>query len=282
VTSISDKRTWLRSEGYEVSDRGALSAELNAIYDSAHPGGNGGAPDYPAGMTEDDFGPAPAGEPVSEPSAPPADEVAPKRPRSGRPAGRGTGRRMPWQRGAKPKGKAKPKPRVPVDEVIGGAWRIMARVAAPVPPLQRTLRVQAPVTGLLLEDAVKGTFLDAVLQPIARAQAGGKTVAALLGPPMLVTAMSVHVQRAAVAGTDPNPVFMGITMEALRESLMLWISVAGPKFEEALAREREFEEHYGRDVDEFIAFLFAPPPAPGDAAAQKAEDDAIRHAQGRA
>lgn len=285
MTTISDKRRWLRENGYEVSERGALSADLSAIYDSAHPGPNG-HDDYPEGMTSLDFGPDPGGDDVPEAAPPPgtaADsggEAPPKRPRASRPAGRN---RFPWQRGkpARGKGRAKAKkPRVPVDEVIGGAWRMLARFAAPVPPLQRTLRVQAPVAGLLLEDSIKGTFLDGIMQPVARMQAEGKTVAALIGPPMLVTAISVHVQRAALAGIDPNPAFMAISMEALRESLMIWVSVAGPKFEEAIAREREFEDHYGQGVEEFIGFLFAPPVPPGDMAAASAEDEAIRRAQG--
>jgi hypothetical protein len=156
----------------------------------------------------------------------------------------------------------------------------MARIARPVPPLERTLKLQSPIAGLLLEDAIAGTLADTALQPIARLQFQGKTAAALLGPPMLVTAGTLHMQRAAQEGKPPNAMVMGIIHEGLRETLMVWMDVAGPKFEVALKRERDFEAQYGTKVDEWIAFLFSPPANPADEEAVKAEEDAIRRAQG--
>lgn len=147
-------------------------------------------------------------------------------------------------------------------------------------PLERVLKVQSPVAGALMEDAVAGSMLDGLLQPIARVMGQGKVVAALAGPPILVTAGTLHMQRAAAEGKPPNPVVMGVIYEGLRETLMVWMDVAGPKFEAALAREREFEARYGADVDGFIQFLFSPPADPADAEAMRAEEDAVRRAQG--
>jgi len=275
AATTAEKRAWLRAQGYDVSVKGSLSDDLEAAYDAAHPSSNGDAQRVEA---DEDFDLSA----VDFAADPPENtgETPPKKPRASTPAGK-TGSRWPWGKKPTGKGKAKPKhPRIPVDEVISGGWRLLARVARPVPPLERTLKVQSPVAGLLLEDTIKGTALDTVLQPIARMQAQGKVAAALAGPPLLVTAGTLHMQRAAAAGVDPNPVFMGIITEALRESLMLWMSVAGPKFEAALQKEREFEEHYGQDVDTMIAWIFSPPPDPRDAAAVAAEEDAIKRAQG--
>ena len=268
MATTAEKRAWLRANGHNPNVKGALSSEQEAAYDAAHPAPNG---DEPPG---DEWFPD---EPLEGAAGPPPDdrETPPKRPPRA-PAKRS----WPWDRKGRKTGPRRKHARVPVDEVISGGWRLMARLARPVPPLERTLKVQSPVAGLLLEDVVKGTVVDTVLQPVARMQRQGKTVAALAGPPLLVTAGTLHMQRQAAAGQEPSPVFMGIVTEALRESLMLWMDVAGPKFEEALKREREFEEHYGHDVDEFIGWLFSPPVNPEDASSVRAEEEAIKRAQG--
>lgn len=276
MPTTSEIRAWARDQGYDVNTKGALPANVMAAWDAAHPGGNGDTPGYDGGVTDDDFGVSMAAEPPEQPAG--TAETPPKRPP--RQPAKPPGSRWRWGRHKQGKAKAKARPRVPVDEVISGAWRIMARIARPIPPLQRTLRVQSPVAGILLEDAVKGTIVDTVLQPVARLQVQGKAVAALAGPPLLVTAISMHLQHAAQAEQPPNPVFMGAATEMLRESLMLWMDVAGPKFERALAREKEFEQTYGAGVDDFIQFLFAEPVNPADEDAVKAEEDAIRRAQG--
>lgn len=276
MATTAQMRAWLRAEGYEPSVKGALAADQIAAYDAAHPGANGDGDEgdpWAGGQWEGDV--SAAGEPPDD-----TGETPPRRPRTARPAGK-TGRTWPWGKKTAAGKKTKPKhARVPVDEVISGGWRLMARIARPVPPLERTLKVQSPVAGLLLEDTIKGTLADTVLQPIARMQAQGKVVAALVGPPLLVTAGTLHMQAAAKAQADPNPVFMGIISEALRESLMLWMDVAGPKFDLALQRERDFEDRYGQGVDDMIAWIFSPPPDPRDQAAVAAEDEAIRRAQG--
>ncbi len=50
----------------------------------------------------------------------------------------------------------------------------------PLPPLQRTLRMQAPVAGDLLDDVVRDTIVDPLLQPLARLASQGKAVQALV------------------------------------------------------------------------------------------------------
>lgn len=269
MATTAEKRAWLRDNGYNPNVKGALSGEQEAIYDAAHPAPNGDVPG-------DEWFPDPDESLTGEAGPPPEDRETPPRRPPRTPPKRG----WPWDRKGRRTGPRRKHVRMPVDEVISGGWRLMARLARPVPPLERTLKVQSPVAGLLLEDVVKGTVVDVILQPLARFQRQGKAVAALAGPPLLVTAGSLHMQRQLQAGLEPSPVFMGFIHEALRESLMLWMDVAGPKFEEALKREREFEEHYGHDVDEFITWLFSPPVNPADEASVRAEEDAIRRAQG--
>lgn len=290
MATAAEKRAWLREAGYQVAEKGRLHPDLEAAFAAAHPGGNGtpaaaaaaAGPDYPDGMTEDEFADAELPESVAAELGADLDETSPRPPARRGAVGRRAGRGWRFGRdrgGQRRKSKAK-KPRVSVEDVIAGGWRIMARVARPVPPLQRTLKVQAPVAGLLLEDAIKGTMVDKLLQPLARAQVQGKVIAALAGPPVLVTVISMHLAQCQQAGADPNPVFMSATSEMLRESLIIWMDVAGPKFEAALARERAFEQHYGQDVDAFMSWLFTPPPDPADDQAMAAEEEALRRAQG--
>lgn len=267
MATASEVREWARAHDYDVSVKGAIPATIQAAYDAAHPSGNGTAaaagPDYP----DDDFESAFADEPEFAETAP---KPLPKARGKSSPSGRGLFGRTKTG-GAKPKAKVK---RVSTEDLLGSVWRGLAKMATPLPPLHRTLRVQAPVAGLLLEDAVKDTVVDPWLQPIARWAQGGKVVSALLGPPVLVTAISLHLQQSAAAEREPNPLFMSVSTEALRGSLMTWMEVAGPKFEVALQREKDFTEKYGQSVDDFIQMLFA---APADSAA---EDEAIRRAQG--
>lgn len=275
MAEVHQIREWLRDQGYDVPTKGRIPGPMQHAYDAAHGNGNGTGPDYPDGMDDTAF--ADTGDGLdgelgdTGESTPRSTPRGPRGPRAAKRFFRGR---------AKP-GRRKPrKPRVPVEDLIGAAWRLMASVARPVPPLHRTLRVQAPVAGALLEDAVRDTVVDVFLQPFARLQNGGKALAALLGPPMIVTALSVHLQRAALSGTPANALLLETGREALRESLMIWMDVAGPKFQQAMEREAEFEEKYGKRVDDFIDWLMSPPPDPGDAAAAQAEEEAIRRARG--
>lgn len=288
MPTASDIRKWAGENGVVVEPRGNIPKDVRELYDAAHPAPNGSGgtshPDYPDDDFETAFGEPPADDAETFDESAMAEEK-PRRPKAG--AGR-TARPQPkgssrfWQRGTRnsTNSKAKKKPRVSTEDLLGSLWRGMAKLATPLPPLQRTLRIQAPVAGLLLEDAVKDTAVDTLLQPLARIAGQGKVVSALLGPPVIVTALCVHVQQRAQMQQEPNPLFLSVGTEALRSSLMTWMDVAGPKFEIAVRREKEFEDKYGQSVDELIAFLLGPPVNPADQAAVLAEEEAIRRAQG--
>lgn len=275
--------------------RGFLARRYVDQWNSSHPDDPympaGNIPDDPAATTDypdDDFDTgfpgddtetgsvtAPAGDPGEE-----LKETAPQRPGSSRKGktGKRAGLRNPFAR-SKTGSRKKAAKRVSTETFLGSLWRAGAKLATPLPPLQRTLRVQAPVAGMLLEDAVRGTAADAVLQPFARFAEGGKTVTALLGPPAFVTAIMVEQQRAAAENRDPNPLFMAVALEGLRGSLMTWCEVAGPKFEVAMRKEMQFEEQYGKSVDEMMEWLFSPPVLRTEDAI-RSEEEAIRRAQG--
>lgn len=139
-------------------------------------------------------------------------------------------------------------PRVPIDKLIGHAWQMLAQMAQPINvPVARILDMQAPVAGLVLEGVVKDTIIDRLLQPIARVEAGGEIIFALMGPPILVGVLTQKPQLA--------PLLVPI----LRESLRTWIDVAGPQLEEVAKREQKFQDQYGQRIDDMIAMIFYDP-----------------------
>lgn len=143
------------------------------------------------------------------------------------------------------------KPRVSVDKVIGTGWQLLAQLAAPINlPVARVLDMQAPVAGMLLEDVVKNTVVDRILQPLARAETGGEMAFALMAPPLLVGVLS---QR---------PELGKILVPVLRQSLMSWMEIAGPKLEQVRKKEEEFQEKYGMQVDVMIAYFMGAIPQP--------------------
>jgi hypothetical protein len=272
--------TEIREQSGTANKRGKLPAHLIESWNRDHPddpyepgpprdGFTGNTPDYP----DDDFD-----QHFPEPEAlGDTGETPPKRPRSSKKTPSG-GVRGLFGRSKKPAGK-KP-PRVSTSDLLGAAWRGAAKMLAPMPPLQRTLRMQAPVAGDILDDVIKGTIVDPLLQPLARLVDQGKAVQALAGPPVFVSAIMAHQMQCAQADPprEPNPLFMAVAVEGLRSSLMAWMDVAGPKFDAAMEREREFEEKYGARVDDMIALIFAAPPTTAEA--EEAEEAAIRRAQG--
>lgn len=77
----------------------------------------------------------------------------------------------------------------------GGAGSLAIRTGKHV-PLGRCLQFQAPVAGEMLDEAVKGSFIDKLaIQPIVRARGRLDLFAAIAGPPALVFAIEQHPER---------------------------------------------------------------------------------------
>lgn len=258
-----------------VPSRGKLAprwvSEAEALQADATSAGGGG--EYDGGVTAADF---PPDELPDTPAAPPSSGVVerrPKRVRAGRPSladrlkagttGKGRGKR---------RGPARP--RVPVDRLIERGWEVLARLAVPVsPPIARTLELQSPVAGLILEDVVRGTAVDRALQPIARAEEKAEKVLALVAPPVIVGAL----QAAQGLPEDQRAMREALLVPMLRESLVLWIRIAGDKVEEKAARESEMGPVNAK-VDELLASIFTaaqPPPAQPDDMARVQEMAAV-------
>lgn len=270
MASDAEVRAWARETGWAAPDgrpvsvKGAVGQAARDAYSAAHNGGGSG-PDYPDGMTGDDFDLAQADEPDDDgylAETPPA-RVRPKASSRTTPQtlssrfrrGKGSGARKAKQ------------PRVSTADLIGSAWRIGAKLAQPLPPLYRVVRLQSVIAGPLLDDAVKGTAADTVLQPLARLSRVSETASALLLPDLAIGAATYHQMQAAKAGQDPSPVVMQACEEMLRHGLIAMMRVGGDAFAAQLAKDRDDEQRYGGDVDAIMAFIMA---APADPATEEA------------
>ena len=255
-SDAAEIRAWARGEGRSVPERGGIPRALREDYERAQfeaavlAGEDPGFPGDPAGE-ESTAAPPPADAPERE-----------RRPRNiavARPRSR-WGRKAP-QSGAK-KGKPRSRaPRVPLDDLIATIWRGAAGMLRPLPATSRLLKIQAPVAGAILEPMAKGTLADTFLQPLARTTEGAEAIAALAGPPILVAMMELDHTKA------------DLLMPILRELMLRWCKLAGPKMAEAMARESEFEEQFGQTVDDILALLDA------QLADEGAEDQAVRQVQ---
>jgi hypothetical protein len=254
VTDAKTIRAWAAAEGLRVPERGPLPRDLLDRYDDAHPELAETAP--PPAADSDQPGDERQGD----------EDQGEKRPRIV-PVQAGNRWKLRAAAAGRKKRKAPARPRVPVDAVITRAWQIMANCARPLPATSRLLRIQAPVAGVILEETVRGTLADRLLQPIARIETQGEAAFALAGPII------------CVAMLERSPGAAPLVMPVLREAMLAWVRVAGPKMKEALARETEFEEMHGASVDAMLAFIFAPLPDTDPAAAGAAEEQAIRRAQ---
>jgi len=232
-----DIRQWGRNNGWEVKDEGRLPPGLRAAYD----GRTGDSDPLITTVTEtsvdedtevtQELPPVFPKTTVVERVKGLADRAKRNAPRTktGRPSVRSI------------------KARISTEKIISGAWAAAASLVTNLnPAVGRVLAMQAPVAGMVLEEKVKDTILDRVLQPLARAADGGNTAMALLGPPLLVQALTMRPDRA------PQIVPM------LRYALRSWIAVAGDKVVQVQQEEKKFEETYGQDIDNMIMFLVGP------------------------
>lgn len=235
----AEVRAVLREHGVDVPNRGRISASNMAKYDAIRSGnlgaldsgsGDGGGqppdPDYDAGVTEADFPDEPGEAAAVEP------ERKPRRVRSSKPAG---GLSLGRLRGAKAGTRArKPKhPRVKVDRLIEHFWALAARIAEPIAPAtSRCLQMEADVAGVIMEDVVRGTVVDKVLQPVARAEEKGKKAAALAGPPLIV----LGLEMAQGLPPEQRAARQMILLPMLREALALQVEIVGERAAEIEAR----------------------------------------------
>jgi hypothetical protein len=305
MATTAEKRAWLAENGHPeiAGGRGRLTAALLDEWEAAHAdygpgvdpgdflaaddGGQADAADYAAGVTPI--------RPGAEDAAAVVEEK-PERPRGSRLFGRGRGAAK--AKTARPGKERKRFPRVSVAPLIEDAYSDMAWAARSIPPLQRLLYAQAPISGVVLDPVVKDTVVDGALQLAARNYQRGKVGMALVGTPAALMAVlasapqpvlengqvawqvAVDGNGQAIMGEDGEPVLVprmgpaSIQHQTAMLSLRYCVRAMADLSGDAIVRVQErAEENAARDdaVDQFLAFILGVPAPPADDETQKGE-----------
>lgn len=266
----AEVRAWARSEGLEVSARGAIPSHIVEAYDAIH-ASNGTADPYAdpgdnAGVTEADF-PPPLDDGGETGSPMPKAE---RKPRAVRPArAKAKGWRQLWG-GAKAKTKTRGGPRTDLSEFAEDTWRDLAMLSAGMlPPVSKVLTIQAPYAGVVFDEAVRGLpVVDAVLQPIARVSVSMRALNGLIGPAFFTAGICMQGEwemendgKTPVMGEDGRPIpkpRTALMLGGLRYSLLQMSRTADL---DKVQERAELDAERMRKVDQLVDFIFGFPSA---------------------
>jgi len=195
-----------------------------------------------------------------------ARAAAKQGPKAEEPKGRGGGRAK-----ARPRGRARPEqPWRPTAGLIENVWSRMAMASGSIPPLQRILAAQAPMSGVVLEAQMRGTLVDRLLlQPAARMEERADAMTALIGVPLLTTVIAFTGRVKMAPGPDgqPRPLLRedggpdwepGTEMQVmgLKYCLMSWLAVTERHAGDIIA-QAEATVRKGKDADQIIRWIFS-------------------------
>lgn len=199
---------------------------------------------------------APTKQEEKAPEQPTVFDEAPSEPRSGwrerlwgnaKPVSAGLPERRPRKR------------RTPTDGVWMTIWTAigagLVQTGADV-PVGNCLTFQAPIVGGILDDAIAGTFVDVLIQPIAGSSKRLKAVSSVLAMPVLVGVMERSPQSAAML--EP------LLRQAIREHLVAMAPVIKARKKADVEYRKALDElgmEAGEDpVDAVIEAIWASAP----------------------
>ena len=268
MATNAEKRAWLREQGHEPPARGPLPPHLATLAEEAL------APPDDLSDLDWDLGDEPEGvaDPDDlEPSVPMQPERAPRSPRAAKaerraqPVGQRTGRLLGSLKGAargkpgpKPGARKKAPPRTSLEKFTTRAYTSLGRMLGALSPATgNCLQAQAAMAGVILEDTVRGTVVDRILQPAARAEDKLDKIGALVLPPVVVFAMEQNRTAVAMGVKTPAAGMMreAMLMPVLRESLRIGLEVSEAYADQIKARLEKNAETEG-EIDKLIALIF--------------------------
>lgn len=233
MASAQDIRQWANKNGYTLGDRGAVTPEIRTAYTQATSAVEPEADEIRSAYTQ----------PIESLNTPGERAPVVAKPRMAERL-RSASDRVKTR--VDKAAKSAPRTRSTLEKLIGRGWAMIGRIIQPMnDPMARVLAVQAPVAGMILDDLIKDTAIDKLLQPVARLEKKGEIAFALIAPPILVGLISAR------------PDLAGYLLPWLKESLASWIDVAGPKLEEIQVREEKFQNEYGVKIDKLMEFFLA-------------------------
>lgn len=168
-----------------------------------------------------------------------------------------------------PKAAKPPRKRGSTQWLWDDVWGGLASVAAGTGdlPVARAMILQAPAAGAVIEEATKGTVIDKVVQPIARAES---PMMALVGIPLAIGILERNPASQAVlvpaVRRMMRPALMSLVQAAKREkSRQAEYQVAMEELADLLPPElKEYLRGPTAVEDALLAWIFSPPPPEGD------------------
>ena len=257
-----DIRDWAAERGIELAAKGRIPNKIREEYEADLNGHAGGGEEPMLIVPDGPEPPVDGPDPMPAPAAP-VEERKPVRPRRER---KSLLQRKPAD------GTKKRWPRVSVENLISSGWALGAMALARNPnalPVARMLSYQSPIAGVIVDDMVKGTAVDRLLQPLARAGERGEKAVALIGPPLIVGMITAH------------PEWYPALKPMLKMSLMSWMSICGPAMEKVQRRAAQAGgpgEVTDAELESIIAGVFADLDVP--TAPSPDEEAAVKRARG--
>jgi|SRR5215469_1891538 len=254
MATVTEMRTLLRESGEDVPARGVLSPEWVARYEAL----SADEPDSADGWPEDSDDVVGGSETVTEIRP----EVRPSRPRaSSRKAASDTrglvGRLLAGGAKTGSKSKAKQPPRVSLEKLTGRMYSTFGRVLQPLSPAaSNCIQIQAPMAGVILEDKIKHTVADRLLQPVARVEDALDTMFALVAPPLACIAIEMSYMQEQTPQVLMRRTIAG---QILREGLRTGLELS-EQYGDQIAAAVERQQRSDAQVDALIAQIFPPPP----------------------
>lgn len=262
----ADIRAWAKYEGIELGERGRIPQSIIDEYDQV----KGAADSVSLTWEDEEETVAPPkserppkleprdsvpGGPKVDTSKPPDEETKEQAPNVGkRKFGFGLFGKKDSQTDKQP---IRPKvvhKRVSLAPIGSQVWAMAGmglQMSGKDIPVGRVLEFQAPAAGPILDAAIKGTFLDKALQPLARSGAKGQALGALVMPPLLVAVI------------ERNPASYNALAPILKVCIYQYMVEMAPVLKAQQRKEREIAEVMGDagiDVDSIIGAIFAPVP----------------------
>jgi len=258
MATVAEKRAWLIDNGYDVPERGKLRPDLEDAWTAGH------GDEWPS---DEDLDQVLAGEP--EPVVRP--EVAPSRKRTRRTTSErrdslvsrlvfGEGRKK--QAPTRSRTRKVVHERVSLEKFTGRMYGLAGKIFQPISPAAaRCIDMQGPMAGVLLEDTLKNTMADRILQPLARAEDKLDVAFALMAPPVACAGIEIIDAQLAQGVPEahlPGLLFRrGVTMQILREGLRTGLEIT-EKFADEIAARAQRRAESEEKVDELIALIFPP------------------------
>jgi hypothetical protein len=243
MSGSQDIREWAASNGIDVAGKGPIKGEIKDKYYESHPDEFAGLPSDTSEVTD-------TGERMPDEAPPEKGGVSfwNKRKKAKTPSSRGGARRTS------------------IEGIVSAGWGFGAMLVASkqnLLPVARVLEMQSPVAGVIVNDLAKGTIVDKILQPFARAGDKGEQMMGLIGPPLITTAILT------------KPELYPVLRPVLKMSMMSWLELAEPAMKKVQAKQEKFAERFGEiDLDGMIDAIFAPPPG---YTPEGADEDASRN-----